>query len=36
MVPPTEQLMLISDDPRIAQAATEVEVALKAIIDEAV
>lgn len=36
MVPPTERLKLISDDPRIAQAATEVEVALKAIINEAV
>ena len=36
MVPPTEQLELISDDPAIAQAAGEVEAALKAIIDEAV
>lgn len=36
MVPPTEQLKLISEDPTIAQAAGEVEDALKAIIDEAV
>ncbi|RAP59215.1 DUF302 domain-containing protein [Oleiagrimonas sp. MCCC 1A03011] len=35
MVPPTEQLKLISDDPQIAKAAGGVEAALKAIIDEA-
>lgn len=36
MVPPTEQLQLISDDPQIKRAAGQVEDALKAIIDETV
>lgn len=33
MVPPTEQLKLISDDPRIREAAGEVEQALRSVID---
>lgn len=33
MVPLTEQLKLISDDPRIAHAAGEMETTLKAVID---
>lgn len=35
MVPPTAQLSLISDDPRIAEAARAVEQTLKEIIDSA-
>lgn len=36
MVPSTEQLKMISDDPQIAKAAREVEEALRVIIDGAV
>ena len=36
MVPPNEQLKMISDYPEIARAAGEVEEALRAIIVEAV
>lgn len=35
MVPPTEQLSLISDNTKVAEAAREVELALKQIIDTA-
>jgi uncharacterized protein (DUF302 family) len=33
MIPPTDILGLVSEDPRIAPAAREVEVAMEAIID---
>ncbi len=36
MVPPTDQLSLISDDARVAEAARGVEAAMKAMIEEAV
>jgi hypothetical protein len=36
MVPPTDQLALISSDARIAEAARGVEAMMKAIIDDAV
>lgn len=35
MLPPTEQLQLISDDARIGQTAKEVDASLRAIIDAA-
>ena len=35
MVPPTDQLALISSDARLAEAARRVEATMKAIIDEA-
>jgi uncharacterized protein (DUF302 family) len=35
MVRPTEMLALLSDDPRIAPVADEVETAIEAVIDEA-